>query len=167
MRYLHTAPDKVRLEGESSTSTSFQRTADSEDPFTPDICTATSMTMEDVYNTLIDKDLISVRSAFPPPPKLLPGQSMKFPKGRKNGIARRHLIRVQTQDDDVNKAPFVSPTNYEIHWNREQVTAYLEKWESKGYLKIKPEKLKWSPFLLSRSKTARRRRRRSNGCGRI
>jgi len=32
------------------------------------------------------------------------------------------------------------------------VRNYLEKWEEKGYMKISPTKLKWSPFLLARIK---------------
>ncbi|KAI0058778.1 hypothetical protein BV25DRAFT_1890871 [Artomyces pyxidatus] len=129
MRYLQKATGSPRLE---------------------DVSRATSMTLEDVYNTLLDQDLIAVDSLATPRP--LPGQAIKFPKGRKNGFARRHLIRTQTQDDETNKSPFVPPNRYEIQWDRAQVDAYLAKWESKGYLKIKPEKLKWSPFLLARVK---------------
>lgn len=83
-----------------------------------------------------------------------PGQSIKFPKGRKHGIARRHLQRTQTNDDVESKSqtPFSPPTHYEIRWDRDRVTQYLATWEAKGYLKLKPEKLKWSPFLLARTK---------------
>ncbi|KAI9434207.1 hypothetical protein H4582DRAFT_1981297 [Lactarius indigo] len=113
MRYLRTAPDNPTLE---------------------DISNATSMTVEDVYNTLCAQDLIDVLAV--PTPKPLPGQSIKLTKNRKTVVARRHLIRSQTNDDDVTKGPFVPPTQYEIHWDP----------------RIKPEKLKWSPFLLARVK---------------
>jgi hypothetical protein len=108
------------------------------------------MTIEDIHTTLLQQNMISMRDATPPPIRPSPGQSIKFPKGRKNGIARRHLQRTQTQDDESIKQPFVSPTIYEITWDRVKVDQYLETWESKGYLKLKPEKLKWSPFLLNR-----------------
>lgn len=108
------------------------------------------MTVEDVYNTLCAQDLIDVLAV--PTPKPLPGQSIKLTKNRKTVVARRHLIRSQTNDDDVTKGPFVPPTQYEIHWDPIYVKGYLDKWESKGYTRIKPEKLKWSPFLLARVK---------------
>jgi hypothetical protein len=129
MRYLRTAPDNPALE---------------------DISNATSMTIEDVYNTLCAHDLIDVLAV--PTPKPLPGQSIKLTKNRKTVVARRHLIRAQTNDDDVTKGPFVPPTQYEIHWDPGFVKSYMDKWESKGYTRIKPEKLKWSPFLLARVK---------------
>ncbi|KAI0261497.1 hypothetical protein BC834DRAFT_465974 [Gloeopeniophorella convolvens] len=129
MRYLHTASDNPTLE---------------------DISSATSMTIEDVYNTLCTQGLIDVYAL--PTPRPLPGQSIKLTKNRKTAVARRHLIRAQTNDDDASKGPFVAPTQYDIKWDPGYVTAFLDKWESKGYLKIKPEKLKWSPFLLARVK---------------
>ncbi|KAI9454545.1 hypothetical protein BJY52DRAFT_1284058 [Lactarius psammicola] len=129
MRCLRTAPDNPTLE---------------------DISNATSMTVEDVYNTLCAQDLIDVLAV--PTPKPLPGQSIKLTKNRKTIVARRHLIRSQTNDDDLTKGPFVPPTQYEIHWDPNYVKVYLDKWEAKGYMRIKPEKLKWSPFLLARVK---------------
>ncbi|KAI9000531.1 hypothetical protein BD414DRAFT_532395 [Trametes punicea] len=128
MRYLRNAPPNPRLE---------------------DISVATAMTVEDVYNTLVHLNMISVLdSAHPPKP--LPGQSIKFVKGRKNGIARKHLQRTHTQDDERVKVPFIPPAKYRIQWDPEQVEQYLARWGAKGYLKLKPEKLKWSPFILPR-----------------
>ncbi|CDO70872.1 hypothetical protein BN946_scf184804.g4 [Trametes cinnabarina] len=129
MRYLRNAPPDPRLE---------------------DISAATAMTLEDIYNTLVHLNMISVKdSAHPVKP--LPGQTIKFPKGRKNGIARKHLQRTQTHGDDKARGPFVPPTKYRIHWDPEQVQQYLARWEAKGYFQLKPEKLKWSPFILSRA----------------
>ena len=115
-----------------------------------DIGNTTSMTIEDVYNTLCTQGLIDVLAV--PTPKPLPGQSIKLVKNRKTMVARRHLIRSHTNDDDVTKGSFVPPTQYEIHWDPGYVKSYLEKWEGKGYMKINPAKLKWSPFLLARVK---------------
>jgi MOZ/SAS family len=148
MRYLDSAPDKPSLEGQHfffvlhSTQVSV------------DISTATSMTIEDIYTTLTQQNMISSSIVTPPPVRPSPGQSIKFPKGRKHGIARRHLQRTQTNDDvdSTPKTPFSPPTQYEIRWDRESVSQYLATWEAKGYLKLKPEKLKWSPFLLARMK---------------
>jgi hypothetical protein len=111
------------------------------------------MTMEDVYNTLTQQNMIFVGEASPPPIRPSPGQTIKFPKGRKNGIARKHLQRMQTQDKELDgvKAPFVIPKNYEIQFDRTKVEEYLSKWESKGYLKLKPEKLQWTPYIMTRN----------------
>ena len=108
------------------------------------------MTMEDICNTLSQQGMLFIRETTPPIIRPSPGQSIKFPKGRKNGIARRHLQRVQTQDEENAKAPFVTPKSYEITWDREKVSQYMAAWEGKGYPKLAPEKLKWSPFLLVR-----------------
>lgn len=116
-----------------------------------DISRATSMTIEDIYSTLLQLNMISVLDSAQAP-KPLPGQSVKFPKGRKNGVARKHLQRMHTHDDEKAKGPFVPPTKYKVRWDAEQVDEYLARWEAKGYLKLKPEMLKWSPFILSRAK---------------
>ncbi|KAF9000600.1 hypothetical protein BDQ17DRAFT_1245247 [Cyathus striatus] len=131
MRYLEAAPDHIRLE---------------------DISTATSMTIEDVCETLIQQNMIYIRELTPPAIRPSPGQSIKFPKGRKNGIARRQLQRMQTKDKDTDgsKGPFVPPKYYEIRFDRSKVRSYIETWEAKGYLKLKPEKLQWTPYLISR-----------------
>lgn len=133
MRYLKTAPPRPSLE---------------------DISRATSMTLEDIYNTLVQQDMIT-QAATPPPVRPSPGQSIKFPRGRKNGIARRHLQRTNTQKEEEGSkqgSPLVLPTRYEISWDPDVVDRWLESWEQKGYLKVKLEKLKWTPFFLTRTK---------------
>ncbi|KAG5653382.1 hypothetical protein H0H81_000769 [Sphagnurus paluster] len=139
MRYLDTAPDCPRLE---------------------DISLATSMTIEDTFTTLSQQGMISAREPTPPPIKPLPGQSIKIHKGRKNGISRRQSQRGHTQDKEleVPKGPFVAPKHYQIVWDRDKVTEYLSRWEAKGYLKLKPEKLQWSPYILTRQDIADRDR---------
>ncbi|CAL1716779.1 unnamed protein product [Somion occarium] len=129
MRYLRTTPKNPKLE---------------------DISKATSMTIEDIYNTLIQQNMITVLDAAPSP-KPLPGQTIKFPKGRKNGIARKHLQRTTTNDDEKVNRPFIPPRSYRIHWEEDYVEEYMAKWEAKGYLRLKPENLKWSPFLIART----------------
>ena len=97
--------------------------------------------------------MIFIGEASPPPMRPFPGQTIKFPKGRKNGVARKHLQRMQTQDKELDgvKAPFVIPKNYEIQFDRTKVEEYLTNWESKGYLKLKPEKLQWTPYIVTRN----------------
>jgi hypothetical protein len=132
------------------------------------------MTVEDVCNTLMQQNMIYIREPTPPIIRPSPGQSIKFPKGRKNGVGRRQLQRLQSshtptydgsshsptpktnghssgEHHDTNKGPFVAPKHYEIRFEREKVEVYLRKWESKEYLRLKPEKLQWTPYLVTRS----------------
>lgn len=148
MRYLQTAQPNPQLEGEDCDFASppmFSHLFPA-----ADVSAATSMTLEDIHATLIHLNMISILDN-PQVLKPLPGQTVKFPKGRKNGIARKHLTRTITQDEEKTKGPFVPPTRYKVRWDADQVDEYLTRWEAKGYLKLRPEKLKWSPFILSRA----------------
>jgi len=118
------------------------------------------MTIEDVCNTLTQQNMIYVREPMPPPIRPSPGQSIKFPRGRKNGLARRQFQKLQAQDNPTvdgrtstqagAPALFVPPKHYEIHFDREKVSEYLRNWEAKGYVKLKPEKLQWTPYITTR-----------------
>lgn len=115
------------------------------------------MTIEDIFTILMQQDMITVDTACPDSARPSPGQSIKFPRGRRNGIARRHLQRPNPQKQtegggNKSNASFVAPTHYEISWDQDKVERWLEGWERKGYLRLKPEKLKWTPFVLSRTK---------------
>jgi hypothetical protein len=115
------------------------------------------MTVEDVFTILVQQDMITVDTAFPNSARPSPGQSIKFPRGRRNGIARRHLQRPNQQKQtegggNKSNTPFAAPAHYEISWDEDKVERWLESWEKKGYLRLKPEKLKWTPFVLSRTK---------------
>lgn len=107
------------------------------------------MTIEDAYNTLVQLKMLTVDDSSRRL-KPMPGQTIKVQKGRKSGVARKHLQRTQTNDDEKVKGPFVLPTSYEIHWDPDEVEQYMARWEAKGYLTLKPEKLKWSPFIVAR-----------------
>ncbi|KAG6817156.1 hypothetical protein H0H87_012117 [Tephrocybe sp. NHM501043] len=111
------------------------------------------MTIEDIVVTLKELGWISIREATPPPVKPLPGQSIKINKGRKSNVARRHLQRAQTTTpaaSETPKGPFVTPTEYMVAWNRDNVSQRLQTSDAKGYLRLKPEKLTWSPYVLTR-----------------
>ncbi|KAH6913061.1 hypothetical protein BKA70DRAFT_712081 [Coprinopsis sp. MPI-PUGE-AT-0042] len=129
MRYLEHAPDRVRIE---------------------DIIAGTSMTTEDICATLTEQNMLIAREGSPPPISPRPGQVIKFPKGRKNGISRRQLSRMSSYKDKDDKGPFVLPKHYEIQFDRAKVASWMRNYESKGQLKLKPEKLQWTPYLLSR-----------------
>ncbi|KAH9928673.1 uncharacterized protein B0H18DRAFT_1156648 [Fomitopsis serialis] len=120
-------------------------------PRLEDISAATAMTIEDICNTLVHLKMIRIDDPANRA-KPMPGQAIKFPKGRKNGIARKHLQRRETHDDEKVKGPFIIPNKYEIRWNMEEVERYLASMEAKNYVTLKPEKLKWSPFIVSRTR---------------
>ena len=152
MRYLSTASPGIRLEGNyqlpNHTSPNYIS-----DQLILDISNATSITTEDICSILNQQGMIQNKrggTPFSPSMKPSPGQSIRFVRGRKNGSTRKHLQRKQT-DDDLSRGPFVPPKDYEIVWDPEAIKAYLDKWGEKGYLTLKPEKLKWSPFILQRS----------------
>lgn len=136
MRYLENGPEHPRLE---------------------DISAATSMTIEDVYNTLVQQEMITVLEEDNLVAKPSPGQSIKINRrktgGARNNVARR-LQRATTKEEPKPKGPFAPPLRYEIHWDAEKVDRALSHWESKGQLKVKSEKLKWSPYLLTRENKA-------------
>ncbi|SPO26503.1 related to histone acetyltransferase 3 (myst) [Ustilago trichophora] len=54
------------------------------------------------------------------------------------------------KDRDKNAAAYL-PRDYRIHFDRDYVIAHLKNYEAKGYLKVRADKLKWTPFLVSRS----------------
>lgn len=50
----------------------------------------------------------------------------------------------------------VVPKRYEIVPDREAIESVLQKFESKGYLKLRPERLKYTPFLTTRDPALQR-----------
>ncbi len=152
MRYLENGPEHPRLEGNG-----IHRGPHCLLIISIDISAATSMTIEDVYNTLVQQEMITVLEEDNLVAKPSPGQSIKINRrktgGARNNVARR-LQRATTKEEPKPKGPFVSPLRYEICWDAEKVDRALSHWESKGQLKVKPEKLKWSPYLLTRESKA-------------
>lgn len=120
-----------------------------------DISTATAMSIEDIYNTLTHLNMITVHESRSSPIRPSPGRSVKFSRSRKVGIARRNLQKTQPKDDDkASKTTFMPPTDYDVHWDKDLVDNFLVEWESKGYLTLNPDHLKWTPFLISRAEAA-------------
>jgi len=114
------------------------------------------MTTEDICSILNQQGMIQDKrdsTPYSPSMRPSPGHSIRFVRARKNGTSRKHLQRKQT-DDDSPRGTFVPPKEYDIVWDPEAAKAYLDKWTEKGYLTLKPEKLKWSPFILQRTKSA-------------
>ncbi len=73
---------------------------------------------------------------------------------RKSGNPRRNLRMPPKEEGKSSQATnanntqdFVPPTSYAIRWDEKKVAQYLSDWEERGYLTLKPEKLKWTPFF--------------------
>ena len=108
------------------------------------------MNLEDIYITLVQQNMIAIYEDESAPVRPSPGRSIKINR-RRSGFTRKNIQKTLPKNDDkTDNAPFVPPTNYCIDWDRLKVERFLEDWKSKGYLILRPEKLKWTPFLLSR-----------------
>jgi hypothetical protein len=119
------------------------------------------MTLEDIVATLMEQDMITIHDSTQAAGRT-PASAKYRSRGRGGGIARRNLARKNTQqkpkenkDKDKDDGPtVVIPSVYEIRWDKDYVDAYVRGWEKKGHVWLKPEKLKWSPFLLTRGQKA-------------
>ncbi len=124
-------------------------------PMSTDITSATAMTEEDVYNTLEDLGMIEVLEMPKPIVKPSPGQAIKTVKGRK-AAGRRNVHRPvpeKKKSGHDEEQPYQSPVRYMIKWDPKQVDQHIGHWESKSssWLKVKPEKLRWSPYIMSQT----------------
>lgn len=140
--YLRDAPDHVTID---------------------DICAGTAMTPEDIFYVLKEQDMIvdhSGHSSSRTPATLKyksrdgvasqVGNSVDVPrrKGRtRGGEGAARAAAAQKGKESANAIPI----DYRIHFDREYVVAHLKNYEAKGYMKVKPEKLRWTPFVTSRA----------------
>ncbi len=165
MKHLDNAQPGIKLDGEPFPS-SFSRSLLTSPlfHFLSDIAKATSMTLEDIFATLSEQQMIQVHD----PPPVVPASNSRrrpFPVTSQNsavslsgiqpdsaegvGIARQALSRSTVPKDPE---PTSLPISYTIVWDPEAVRAYVERVRSKGYLELRPEKLKYTPFLVTRIK---------------
>ncbi|CAE6516029.1 unnamed protein product [Rhizoctonia solani] len=109
-----------------------------------DITAATSITPEDVFETLRENKLItgpgistnSVSSVLPR--KRGPGRPPRKPTDKDGGHGHEP------------GTPVVLPRKYSIRWDPAEVESYVQNWERKGHLRLKPDRLKWAPYRLTR-----------------
>lgn len=122
---------------------------------------ATSMTIPDIVTTLREQNMLTAddkpHSPLPRSPagaKGKNGNKSIRPRARSQlfGHTRRNSSRkLNSAKEDGNSEPSIPPAgSYTIHWDRAEVDAYLARWHGKGYLALKPHRLKWSPYLLAR-----------------
>ncbi|KAF8339644.1 uncharacterized protein EI90DRAFT_3037344 [Cantharellus anzutake] len=127
MRYLQNAPDHVTIDS---------------------ISIATAIKPEDVLATLQDRHMIHISDRNSTPTPKTPFSRHRRP--RPLTLPRRNSHRKTATKEEVVTDSRI-PNSYNIRWDRDTVRGYLEKWNAKGYLTLKPENLKWTPYLLSRA----------------
>lgn len=103
-----------------------------------DIANATSITPDDVFYTLRHQHLI--KTVAPSSPKRVSVKNT----GRGRGIGGKRQV-----DEDAEVLEI--PRQYRIEWNPTTIQTAVRRWNDKGYLTLKPEQLKWSPFLTTRA----------------
>ncbi|GMK57631.1 hypothetical protein CspeluHIS016_0404650 [Cutaneotrichosporon spelunceum] len=126
-QYLRTATGRIRMK---------------------DIAVATSMTLADIYTALRDNNMINVLETAPQTPV----SRQKPRRGRPPKKPRHRPEQPQFEGKD-NKITL--PKRYQIVPNHEVIETVLQKFEAKGYLKLRPERLKYTPFLTTRGPALR------------
>jgi len=167
--YLRTAQSPVAIEGSSRFSPLFLRSTSFAD-FSPRprrvsflslaISKATFMTAEDILFVLKAKNMITIIQSSPPPSSLSRKSSSKNVPSKARGSHSTTTVALSlplnprgaavhtAETDRVTQANFI-PQTYTIQWDRDEVERYLEKFEGKGWLRLRPDNLKWTAFTDS------------------
>lgn len=104
------------------------------------------MTMEDILATLQHHGMIHIDDNLDELKAKRNQQSNGNQSSGGDGMARKAL----TRNMERHQGEIVVPEQYEILWDRQAVREHLERYASKGYLELKPEHLKYTPFLVTR-----------------
>jgi hypothetical protein len=131
-----------------------------EHPSLHQISNATSMTLEDVFYVLREQDMISVgdsqsgRIRAPATSKYKSREGAVPPQSSSsNGLVRPRRGHSSSAVEKDKEGALIIPSDYEIYFDRDFVSAHLKNYDAKGYLQVKPEKLHWTPFLVVRTLT--------------
>lgn len=104
------------------------------------------MTLEDILATLQHHGMIHIDDN---PDELAARRRQESNSKRSTtgggGMARKALSRNADRSQTT-----VIPEHYEILWDRQAVREHLERYATKGHLELKPEHLKYTPFLVTR-----------------
>ncbi|CAE6425490.1 unnamed protein product [Rhizoctonia solani] len=108
-----------------------------------DITAATSITPEDVFETLRENKLITGPG--------ISSNSVSSVLPRKRGPGRPPRKPVDKDGSGhESSTPVALPRKYTIRWDPTEVDSYVQNWERKGHLRLKPDRLKWVSYRLSR-----------------
>jgi hypothetical protein len=110
------------------------------------------MTPEDIFTTLEETRMITVLEPA------VPFTPISRPKPRRGRPPKNpRPLPVQSVEDDLDegKEPKIKlPERYEITPDMKVVEEVLRRHNAKGYLTLKPERLKYTPFLVTRDPVA-------------
>lgn len=116
-----------------------------------DISTATSIVPEEVYYVLKENDLVILMpseefngTTSSPPTIVYPKPSNPAWHGNQHTRRRQNEQKANTDASSL-------PSHYRIAFERRaEMENYVRKWEAKGHVRLKAEKLHWTPFLVTR-----------------
>ncbi|KAE8266724.1 hypothetical protein A4X09_0g5621 [Tilletia walkeri] len=126
-----------------------------------EISKATAMTVDDVYYVLRESDMIIISSSSTGKHRAPATAKYKARDGstsmtssrsrkRKNPSSSANSQQPNAEESNDKVDTMSVPSEYRIHFDREYVNIHLRNFESKGYLHVRPELLKWTPFLVNR-----------------
>lgn len=95
-----------------------------------DITLRTGMKMDDVLYTLQDNQMLHV-----------------FYNGTPEGRLPPEYFALYMPDSPAPEAE-PAPNDYTIHVDAEALRAFLAQHDAKKYVRVQPDKLRWTPFLL-------------------
>ena len=107
------------------------------------------MTREDIYSTLKYESMITDMDTPPDTPTLSRSRVRVRVRSRLSTHRRKPQVVAEREEPDRDKV--VVPERCVIRWDREYVEAVLRKHESRGYLTLQPDRLKYHPFLVTRN----------------
>ena len=116
-----------------------------------EICTATSIVPDEVYYMLKTWDLVEgvQEGTYEDSLSGTPRPKASNPAWHGNQHTRRKQIEDSARA--VTEASITIPDAYRINFEKRSVMEqYLQKYDSKGYLTLKVDKLQWTPFLVTR-----------------
>ncbi|WVQ74151.1 hypothetical protein IAR50_003743 [Cryptococcus sp. DSM 104548] len=116
-----------------------------------EISKGTSMTIEDIYTTLLSENMIHILDSAPLPTPLR-SASARRRRGRPSVRRKADPATSLEPEDDHDHAEHTVklPKKYEILVDLPYIHQVLERQEKKGHLKLEPERLKYHPFLVAR-----------------
>lgn len=116
-----------------------------------DISTGTAIVSDEVYYILQDNQWINILSQGNQ--RDVQSQSAKFPPPKPSNPAwhgNQHTRRRQIQEASSHNESAIPP-HYSIAFEKlYEMQDYVASWEKKDHVHLRPEKLQWTPFLVTR-----------------
>ena len=108
------------------------------------------MTIDDIFTVLKYESMINIRDS-PLLSYTTPSTRGRF-RGR--GRGRSSIHRKKAESTPIGEEDKIEiPTQYEIIFDQQYVMAILQQNEGKGHLTLRPDRLKYHPFLVTRNPT--------------